>query len=115
MTVLQRIAREPIRLLAVVVAVLGLLAVFGVPITDQQTGAIGLVISAVLELVRHLSVPAREVVAQQRPDGVVVAGAAAAEDTGSLLPIEPTSLDGSVVAPVVTVPSESLPGGRAAA
>ena len=86
MTVVQRLTREPNLILGVLVALFGVLLAFGVDLTETQTSAVLLLIGAVIALVRFLTTPASEVVAQQKPnEDVPVAGPAA--DVPSGLPV----------------------------
>jgi hypothetical protein len=109
MTMLDRLTREPAMVLAVFTTGLSAAVLFGLPITAEQVGGVGLFISAVLTLVRYLTVPAKEVLAQRLPNGEIVAGAASAPPTGGqlvgpgggkYLPIN------SLGEPVVSVPIE---------
>ena len=83
MNVWQRLTREPNLILGVVTAGLSLAVLFGVPITSDQLAGVGLFVGAVVALVRFVVTPAGEVVAQQKPDGLVVAGQAANVDDGT--------------------------------
>lgn len=76
MTVWQRITREPALILGVVTAGLSLAVLFGVNITPEQTAGVGLFLAALLALLRFVLTPAAEVIAQEKPDGQIVAGAA---------------------------------------
>lgn len=78
MTIWQRIAREPNAIAGVILAVYGLLVAFEVLVlTATQFGAVTGFGGAVVILLRWLTTPAAEVVAQKAPDQVVpVAGPA---------------------------------------
>lgn len=67
----QQITREPAALLGLVTASTGLLILFGVPLTLEQAGGILALVGALVTALRAFVVPAREVLAQARPDGVV--------------------------------------------
>lgn len=83
MTLVQRLTREPNLILGVVVAGLSLLVLFGVDLTSDQMAGIGVFLGAVIALVRFITTPANEVVAQQKPgEDVPVAGPAADEPDG---------------------------------
>ncbi len=71
MTIWQRIAREPNLILGVLTAGLSLAVLFGVDLTVEQLAGIGTFLGALVALVRFVSTPAAEVVAQQAPGQVV--------------------------------------------
>jgi len=78
MTLVQRLTREPNLILGVVTAGLSLAVLFGVDLSTEQMAGVGLFLGAVIALVRFVTTPAAEVVAQQKPDqDVPVAGPAA--------------------------------------
>lgn len=83
MNVWQRLTREPAVVLAVVVAALNLAVLFGLELSADQLAAIGVLVGAVIALIRYVTTPAAEVVAQQKPGGPVVAGQAANVDDGT--------------------------------
>lgn len=82
MTLTQRITREPALVLGLVTAGLSLAVLFGAPISAEQIAGVGIFLGAAMALARYLTVPADEVLAQSRPDGVVVAGPASSVPTG---------------------------------
>lgn len=79
---LRRITREPALILGVLVAAFGVLVAFGIDLSREQIGAVGVFAGAVMALLRFMLTPSSEVIAQQTPDGPV-AGEAAAVTTGS--------------------------------
>lgn len=89
MKVLRRITREPAAVLGVVTAATGLLILFGVPITDMQAGGILTFAGALMVLVRQLVTPTREVVAQEKPNGLIVAGPASDVVEGAPVAVAP--------------------------
>jgi len=107
MSLLARLVREPALIVGVITAVFGLLAVFGVDLTKQQIGAVVTLAGAVMALLRFVLTPSSEVVAQVR-DGVVVAGPAAVEPTGTEV-VQPGlgDGDGTEVAVVKVRPSRA--------
>ena len=78
---IARLVREPNLITGLVVAGLGLAVAFGVHITDAQTAALLLFLGALIAVIRFITTPASEVVAQQKGDGPVKAGPKA-EDYG---------------------------------
>lgn len=82
---IARLVREPALLLGVVTTAFGVAALFGLPVDEQQIAGVVAFVGAVVMLLRYLTVPAAEVVVQQKPDGSVVAGPAAAAPTGTVL------------------------------
>lgn len=91
-TPLRRVTREPALILGVVVAGLGLLVLFGVDLSKEQIGGIVTFLGAVVALLRFLTTPSSEVVAQQTPDGPV-AGAAAIVATGAPVDVRLTPVE----------------------
>lgn len=83
---LARITREPALILGVVTSGLSLAVLFGLDLTAEQLAQVGVFLGALMTLVRFLTTPASEVVAQVKPDGSVVAGDASAAQTGTPLP-----------------------------
>lgn len=84
---------------AVVGAGLGLAVAFGVPLTEDQKVAIlavAVTIGPVVVgfVVRHFVTPTANVVAYQTPSGLVVAGEASPEDTGTPVDVERNPLVG---------------------
>lgn len=77
MTWYQRILREPALLLAAITAGLALAVAFGVHLTDAQTGAVLGFVAAVAAVLRFVSTPSSEVIAQQKPGEAVRATAKA--------------------------------------
>lgn len=75
MTIFDRIYREPAALIAFATAVLAVLTGTGVLTQAGATIALG-VVAAAVGLLRYVVTPSAEVLAQEKPDGQVVAGAA---------------------------------------
>lgn len=72
MTILQRIAREHAVVSELVRAILLCAVVFGLPLTEEQTAAVLLVVGTVMALiVRARVTPASEVVADLKPGQIV--------------------------------------------
>lgn len=94
MTILQRIAREPVALSGVVVALYGAAIVFGyIHPTPEQTGALSILGGAVLGALRWLLTPSSEVLVQRRPgDPMPIAGKAAIWRTGRPVNVHITPL-----------------------
>ena len=87
MSFLSKLSREPNLVLGVIVAALSLAVLFGVNITSEQMAGIGVFVGAVFALVRYLTTPSSEVVAQLKPGNTQpVAGPAAQVPTGA--PVE---------------------------
>lgn len=86
--IVKRITREPAAVLGVLIAGLGLLVLFGVPLSNEQTGGIVGFAGALVVLLRWLVTPSAEVAAQELPSGEVVAGPASAVVDG--LPVNVT-------------------------
>lgn len=85
----QRLTREPNLILGVVVAGLSLAVLFGVDLTADQLAGIGVFVGAVVALVRFVTTPAGEVVAQRKPgDEVATAGQASVLTTGTPVDVE---------------------------
>lgn len=78
---IARLVREPNLITGLAVAAIGLAVSLGVHISDGQTGAGLLFLGAVIAVIRFVTTPASEVVAQQKGDGPVKAGPKA-EDYG---------------------------------
>ena len=97
MGVVSKISREPALLLGVVTAGLSLAVLFGLDVSADQVAGVGVFLGAVMALTRYLTTPAAEVAAQVRPDGTVVAGAAASAPTGRPLPADYVPDAGRVV------------------
>ena len=76
MTVWQRLTREPALILGLVTAGLSLAVLFGAPISPEQIAGVGVFLGALIALLRFVLTPSSEVIAQEKPDGQVVAGAA---------------------------------------
>lgn len=95
---LQRVTREPALIVGVVTSGIGLAVLFGLQVNQEQTGGIVLFLGAVMSLVRFLTTPANQVVAQVKPGGEVVAGAAAQAPTGQELTVTDT---GDLAGPVL--------------
>lgn len=98
MTLLQRLSREPNLILGVVTAGLSLAVLFGVDLSTEQMAGIGIFIGAVFALIRFLTTPAAEVVAQLKPGKVVAeAGSAATVPNGTDVVV--IDLQGDTVTP----------------
>lgn len=82
MTVLQRVQREPAKLLGLVAGVTGLCILFGVPLNVEQAGGILTAVGALVGALSYFVTPSSEVVVQEKPDGEVIAGAASSITTG---------------------------------
>jgi hypothetical protein len=69
MTLLQRIAREPVAIAGVLIALYSLSVAFDVLVlTNEQYGAVGGFLGAVVFFLRWLTTPSTEVVAQFPPN-----------------------------------------------
>jgi len=97
---LAKITREPALILGVATSGMSLAVLFGLDLSAEQMAGVGVFLGAVIALLRFLTTPAAEVVAQVKPDGTVVAGDASTAQTGSPLPVTATD------AVVATVKSE---------
>lgn len=73
MTILERIYREPAALLGFVTAALGILLLLSV-LSPELAGGIVTLVGALVALLRYVVTPSAEVIAQHRPDGIVVLG-----------------------------------------
>lgn len=82
---IARLVREPALLLGVVTTAFGLAALLGLPISEQQIAGVVAFVGALVALLRFLTVPAAEVVVQEKPDGQLVAGPASVVPTGAVL------------------------------
>ncbi len=86
MTVLQRIQREPAKLLALVTALGAVLALLGVPVTPESVAAALALVAALVAVLSYFVTPSSEGLVQAKPDGhdqvKGVAGPAAAQPTG---------------------------------
>lgn len=89
MNVVRRITREPAALLGVVTATTGLLILFGVNMSIEQAGGILTFAGALVALLRFIVTPKREVVAQEKPTGEIVAGPASDVVTGAPVAVVP--------------------------
>lgn len=88
MNILQRIHREPAKLLAFVTAVLAGVTLAGL-LTATGAGVVLGIVSAAVGLLSYFVTPASEVVAQQIPGQVGIrAGAAARIETGTHVKVE---------------------------
>lgn len=85
MSPLVRLLREPALILGLVTAGLSLALVFGVDLSTEQVGAIGIFVGAAIALLRFLTTPSSEVVVQQKPGEVPVAGPASEVVNGTPL------------------------------
>lgn len=99
---LHRLTREPALILGVVTAGLALLVLFGVDVSEEQIAGVGVFLGALMALVRFVTAPASEVLAQVKPDGAVVAGKASAAKTGT--PLLDGRVDGTPGPALVQVP-----------
>lgn len=97
MTWYQRLLREPTLVTAVLVAGLAFATAFGLHLTDAQTGAILGLVAAVIALLRFVTTPASEVIAQQKPGEPVKATAKAEAAWGipkdDVVAVQPADLD----------------------
>lgn len=71
MTIWQRIAREPNLIVGVLTAGLSLAVLFGVDLSVEQMAGIGTFLGTIVALIRFVSTPAAEVVAQKAPGEIV--------------------------------------------
>lgn len=94
MTLLERIARNPIAIVGLGTALYGVLVAFGVlDLTAAQTGSLTTLAGAVFFALRWFTTPASEVMIQRRPgDPMPIAGAASMYETGSPVLIDVTPL-----------------------
>lgn len=85
MTLLNRVAREPVAIAGVLIALYSLSVAFDiVTLTPEQYGAVGGFLGAVVFFLRWLTTPSAEVVVQKKPDEVTqIAGPAADVETGA--------------------------------
>lgn len=92
MTILQRIAREPVAIAGVLLGLYGVSVAFDwIEFTDQQFGAITTLGGAIVFAIRWLTTPSSEVVVQQKSDETApVAGPASSLDNGT--PVEVLSV-----------------------
>lgn len=96
-----RLVREPALVLGVVTAAFGIATAAGLDLTPELTGAIVAFLGALMALVRFLTTPSSEVLAQVKPSGDVVAGPATTLPTGSELAVDTRGdLTPSVLVPV---------------
>lgn len=93
MTLVQRLVREPNLILGVVVTGLSLLVLFGVQLTTDQMAGIGVFLGAVIALVRYLTTPASEVVAQLPPGKTTPEAGPAAKDVPNGTPVSVDPVD----------------------
>lgn len=93
MTLLQRIARNPVAVVGLGTALYGVLVAFEVlELTPEQTGALTTLAGAVFFALRWITTPASEVVVQQTPGEPPKAGAAADVKTGVPVVVDVTAL-----------------------
>jgi len=85
----QKVSREPALLVGVVTSGLGLAVLFGVPLSNEQTGGIVVFLGAVMALVRYIVTPSVDVVAQKKPGERATAGPAAVAPTGTPVTVVP--------------------------
>jgi len=89
MTLVQRLVREPVAIIGVLTALFGVLTVFDVGLTEEQTGALIVLAGAIMAVLRFITTPAAEVVAQLKPGAVrAIAGPASAIKTGAPVDVE---------------------------
>lgn len=96
------VTREPALLVGLVSAAIGLALVFGLPLTDEQVGAIMLFLGAVIALLRFILTPTADVVVQQTPDGKV-AGPASDVATGQPVAVSVSPISRAAPPPGGTV------------
>lgn len=85
--ILTRLTREPNLILGVVTTGLALAVLFGVNISTEQMAGIGVFLGALIALIRFLTTPYNEVLAQKKPNGEIVGGGAVPELKGELVEI----------------------------
>lgn len=85
MNLIHRITREPVAIAGVLIALYSLSVAFDVLVlTNEQYGAVGGFLGAVVFFLRWLTTPSAEVVVQKKPDDVTqTAGPAADVETGA--------------------------------
>lgn len=84
MSIWQRITREPVLIIGVVTGILGVLVLFGVPLTTEQIGGVVTLFGAVTAFLRFATTPTSEVAAQLKPgETIPQAGPAAPQDDGT--------------------------------
>lgn len=105
---LARVTREPALVIGVITSGVGLAVLFGLDITQEQIGGIVLFVGALMALVRFLTTPASEVVVQAKPNGDVVAGAAAQAKTGESLLVDIDETSGKATLLPVELPWGSV-------
>jgi hypothetical protein len=105
---LARVTREPALIVGVVTSGLGLAVLFGLEISLEQTAGIVTFLGALMALVRFLTTPASEVVVQAKPNGDIVAGAAASAKTGESLTVDIDQATGRAVLLPVEIPAENV-------
>jgi hypothetical protein len=86
--VIRRLASEPALVVGVVTSGIGLAVLFGVDLSNEQVGGIVTFLGAIMALVRFLTTPSSQVLAQVKPSGEVVAGQATTLPTGSELGVD---------------------------
>ena len=96
MNILTRISREPVAIAGLLIALYSLSVAFDVLVlTNEQYGAVGGFLGAVVFFLRWLTTPSGEVVVQQKPDEVTqTAGPAAKEETGTPVHAQITTILG---------------------
>lgn len=85
---IARIVREPALVLGVVTSGLALAVLFGLDVTVDQVAGVGVFLGALMALLRYVLTPSAEVIGQIKPNGDVVAGAAANVKTGESLTVD---------------------------
>lgn len=87
---IARLVREPVLVIGVVTALFGVLAVFGVELTERQIGAIVVFLGAVMSLVRFLVTPNVDVAATVKPGRhLAEAGPGSVHPTGTPVVVLP--------------------------
>lgn len=85
--VITKLVREPNLILGVVTTGLSLLVLFGVHLTGDQMAGIGIFLGALIALIRFMTTPTAEVIAQKKPNGEVVGGGVIPEVKGELVEV----------------------------
>lgn len=90
MNLVQRISREPVAIAGVLIALYSVSVAFDVLVlTNEQYGAIGGLLGAVVFFLRWLTTPSSEVVAQEKPGELPTAGPASDIETGRPVIVKP--------------------------
>jgi len=102
--VIGRVVREPALILGVVTAGLSLAVLFGAPLSAEQIAGVGVFVGALVALLRFVTTPSSEVLAQVKPTGEVVAGKATTLPTGQALEVDETAGPAHLVLPIPVDP-----------